>query len=449
VEDCLTRVDEVDSEVGAFITLCPDGARAEARLSEERWAKGAPRPLDGVPYGLKDIIATGGVRTTGGSRLYEDWIPSGSATVATRLADAGGVLMGKLQTFELAGAVPAGPLGTTRNPWGLERTSGGSSSGSAAALAARELPLAIGSDTGGSIRIPAAFCGISGLKPTYGLVSRHGVMARSWTLDHIGPMARSVEDLALCLAAIAGHDPLDQTSSRRALPGYRDDLERDVGGMRLGIPAEWAFSTCDPEVEARTRDALAVLREAGAEIVEVRLPNTEEHALDQLSRIISGAESASAHEDNLDRLDGLSELASQRLLANLTITAVDYLRAMRLRHLVQLDFESMFEEVDAVIAPTTAAVAPRLDDGLAQVGARSLPWLEIAAGTTSVGNLAGIPALAIPAGFSRAGLPIGIQVMARPFAETTCFRVGAAFQALTDHHLQVPPLTAAIKGAQR
>ncbi|HEY8951892.1 MAG TPA: amidase family protein, partial [Candidatus Dormibacteraeota bacterium] len=199
----------------------------------------------------------------------------------------------------------------------------------------------------------------------------------------------------------------------------------------------------------RTRDALAVLRDAGAEIVEVRLPNTEEHALDQLSRIISGAESASAHEDNLDRLDGLSELASQRLLANLTITAVDYLRAMRLRHLVQLDFESMFEEVDAVIAPTTAAVAPRLDDGLAQVGASSLPWLEIAAGTTSVGNLAGIPALAIPAGFSRAGLPIGIQVMARPFAETTCFRVGAAFQALTDHHLQVPPLTAAIKGAQR
>jgi Asp-tRNA(Asn)/Glu-tRNA(Gln) amidotransferase A subunit family amidase len=274
-------------------------------------------------------------------------------------------------------------------------------------------------------------------------------MARSWTLDHVGPMARSVEDLALCLTAIAGYDHLDPTSARRALPDYRRDLDRGVGGMRLGIPAEWAFSTCDPEIEARTRDALAVLREAGAEIVEVRLPNTEAHALDQVSRIISGAESASAHEENLDHLDQLSELAAQRLLANLTIPAVDYLRAMRLRHLVQLDFESVFGEVNAVIAPTTAAVAPRLDDGLAQVGAKSLPWLEIAAATTSVGNLAGIPALAIPAGFSEAGLPIGIQVMARPFAEATCFRVGAAFQALTDHHLQVPPLTTTIQRASR
>jgi aspartyl-tRNA(Asn)/glutamyl-tRNA(Gln) amidotransferase subunit A len=393
-----------------------------------------------VPIGLKDLIYTEGVRTTGGSSIYSDFVPTYSATVAVRLAEAGAVTLAKLQTIEFAMGSTS-HYGPARNPWDTQRTPGGSSNGSGAALAARELPLAVGTDTGGSIRHPAAFCGITGLKPTYGLVSRHGVMPLSWSLDHVGPMARSVEDVALMLSVMAGYDGNDPTSLRSPSAEYTESLTLGPEGLRLGIPRDWFFDLIDPEVEAAVHRAAQGLADAGAEVVEVRLPNA--HLAEIVGWIVSYAEWASLHEATLDRLADYGAPLTRQLLANAQfITARDYLRALRARTLIQRDLEGAFEDVDALILPGMLTTARLLSDMTFDIRGRRYQWEGVVARPMFLANVTGIPALSVPVGLSSEGLPLGMQIAARPFGESTCLRVGHAYQMMTDHHRAMPPLLA-------
>jgi aspartyl-tRNA(Asn)/glutamyl-tRNA(Gln) amidotransferase subunit A len=438
LEACLGRIVRLDDEVNAVITLLVERATDQAQESTRRWVSGEARPLEGIPFGLKDIIQTAGIRTTGGSPLYETRVPNESATVAEKLEAAGAVLVAKLQTFEFA----SGSNATTSNPWDLTRWAAGSSSGPAAAVAAHELPLSIGTDTGGSIAIPAAFCGIVGLKATFGRVSRAGVYPLSWTLDHVGPMTRSAIDGAHALGVIAGWDPRDPTSGQAPVPSYVDSLNASLEGTRIGVPTEWFFDVCAPEVEAATRAAIELLVDHGATVNEFELPSTRTVQLHAIELTIVYAEIASLHEPNLDQIGSYGE-EFQRLLARAQFTsAVDYLKALRARHLVQLDFQRVFEENDAIIVPGGVCVAPSHDHLVARIGDDERQLIDVVSRPTAVMDIAGLPALTIPAGFSDDGLPLGIQIAARPYDELSCLRIGHAFQQLTDFHTALPPIVA-------
>lgn len=439
VAACLERIEHVEPHVNAVLTLCAESGLRAAAAAERRYRSGDARPLEGLPFGLKDIIATAGVRTTGGSTIYGDYVPAESATCVARLEAAGALLLAKLQTIQFAfGDNPH--YGPTRNPWNLEHSPGASSAGSGAALAARELPLALGTDTGGSIRVPAAFCGITGLKPTYGRVPRTGVMAQSWTLDHIGPMTRSAEDAALMLAALGGFDPADPTSARAVAGRYVEALSDGVAGLRVGVPTNYFFDICSRDVETATRAAVQALAAAGATIVEVELPHAR--LSDAIGWTIMYAEFASLHEVTLDRLADYGEgsMSQQLLASSQFVSAQDYLRALRTRHLLQLDFEAAFAQADVVLTPGIVTVAPRLDAAGLDVDGASHPWVPTIARTTLIFNLVGIPVVSVPSGFDGAGLPTGIQIAARPYDEETCLRVAHAYQQLTDHHRVLPPL---------
>jgi aspartyl-tRNA(Asn)/glutamyl-tRNA(Gln) amidotransferase subunit A len=436
LEACLDRIDAVDSSIGAVLTLLVERSRAQAKESTRRWAAGQARPLEGVPYGLKDIIATAGIRTTGGSPLYASYVPQTSATLASRLEAAGAVLVAKLQTFEFA----AGSNATTSNPWDIQRWAAGSSSGPAAAVAGYELPLTIGTDTGGSIAIPAAFCGIVGLKPTFGRIPRTGIMPLSWTLDHAGPMTRTALDSALALQVMAGHDPADPTSATAPVDDYTGRIGAGLDGLRLGVPTDWFFDVCDPQVERATRAAISLLTEHGATAKEVAFPSTHLVDLHAMELTIVYAEAASLHEVTFERLREYGP-EFQHLLTRAQFTsAVDYLKALRARHLLQLDFQRAFEEVDAVIVPGGVCVAPRHDHLVAAIGDRERPLIDVVSRPTAVMDIVGVPALTFPAGFDASGLPIGIQVAAAPYAESMCLRIAHAFQQLTGYHRRQPDL---------
>ncbi len=352
-ESGLARIDGLDERVNAVLTLLADRALAAARESEARWMRGEPRALEGIPYGLKDIIATAGIRTTGGSALYSSWYPTENATLVERLEDAGAVLLAKMYTFEFAGGANA----TTCNPWDFDRTAAGSSSGSAAGVAACELPLTVGTDTGGSIAIPAAFTGISGVKPTYGRVPRTGVMPLSWTLDHPGPITRSAVDAALALQVMAGYDPQDPNSGNLPVPNYLDSIDQGVHGVRIGVPQDWFFDVCDPEIAAATHEAVRVLERAGAVISEFSLPSTHQVQLHAIELTITYAEMSSLHSPTFSQLDQYGPEFQKLLTRGQFVHAADYLHCLRARHLVQLDFERAFETLDAVIAPGCVCVA--------------------------------------------------------------------------------------------
>jgi aspartyl-tRNA(Asn)/glutamyl-tRNA(Gln) amidotransferase subunit A len=407
-----------------------------ANLSAQRWKNGTERPLEGVPFGVKDIIATREVRTTGGSALYADWVPNANATVVDRLQSAGAILVGKLRTFEFAGGADA----ITCNPWDLSRQAGGSSSGSGAAVGARELPLAIGTDTGGSIAIPAAFVGVTGLKPTYGRVPRTGVMPLSWTLDHVGCLTRSALDSALTLQVIAGHDPQDPNSSKKPVPDYMRTLGDGVEGLRIGIPSDWFFDICDPEVAAATLEATRELERAGAKLVRVDLPSTKTVHLRAIELTIMYAELSSLHSATFPRLEEYGADFQQLLVRSQFIHAADYLLCLRARNFVQRDFEKAFELADVVVVPGCVCHAPRHDHLIAQIGDRELPMQNVLTRTTAVFNIVGMPRMTVPSGFDRQGLPMAISIGSRPFDEVMCMRVAHAFQKLTNHHTLVPPL---------
>lgn len=434
------RARGVNELVNAVITDCTASALESAAESELRYERGTQRPLEGVPIGLKDTIATAGIRTTGADAIYGDWIPDEDATLVQRLKDAGAVIVAKNSAFSFAlGHEVNTHHGATRNPWDTDRTTGGSSSGSGAAVATRQVPVSIGSDTGGSIRLPATWCGVSGLKPTFGRVPTRGAMPLAWSMDTTGPLARTAEDIALVMDVIAGWDPLDSTSSRSTTGSYLSEIGKLPSGIRLGVSVDWYNEICHPEVQAAFDDAIQFMENNGIEIVPVSLPHAP--MSQTVGWVTLLAELGSLHEITIDRLADYDVGFAEYLINSQFIGSGDYLRAQRLRTLLQDDYTKAFDRVDAILVPGNASFAPRFDGMMCDIGEREVFWLEIAARTTYSANITGIPGLAIPAGLGSNGLPLGIQILGRPFGEQLLLQLGHLFQTGTNHHELQPPIT--------
>ena len=455
---CLERMAAVEPRIHAFVRITDDLALERAAEVDRRIGAGEKLgPLAGVPIALKDILCTRGIPTTCCSRILEDFVPPYDATVIQRLREAGLVFLGKtnLDEFAMGSSTENSAFGPTRNPWALHRVPGGSSGGSAAALAALEAPLAIGTDTGGSIRQPAAFCGVSGLKPTYGRVSRYGLIAFASSLDQVGPMARDARDCALLLQVLAGHDPLDSTSIDAEVPDYAGALKGGVKGLRVGIPREffeYRGSRVSSAIEEAVRAAAGVLEGLGAVCEEVSTPHLQ--YVIPVYYIIAPAEASS----NLARYDGVAyghrtpagasdivelyretreqgfgpEVKRRIMLGTYALSAgyydAYYLKASQVRTLIRGDFERAFEHHDLLLAPTTPSPPFRLGEK-----ADDPVQMYLSDVCTIAANLAGLPAMSIPAGFAD-GLPIGLQITGKPLAEATILRAAHAFQQATNFH---------------
>ena len=457
----LDRIDRLDGALHAFTTVTAEAALAEA----ERIAASASRreplpPLAGIPLALKDVICTKGVRTTCSSRILANFLPPYDATVVSRLRQAGMLMLGKtnMDEFAMGSSTENSAFHPTRNPWNLDCVPGGSSGGSAAAVAAELCAGALGSDTGGSVRQPAGFCGIVGLKPTYGRVSRFGLIAYASSLDQIGPMAKDVRDAAILLQAIAGHDPLDSTSADLPVPEYESALTGDIRGVRVGLPAEYFVGGMDREVEAAVREGLRRLEGLGAVPVEVSLPHTA-HAI-AVYYLVSTAEASS----NLGRYDGVKyghraaaaadlvdmyqatrgegfgpEVKRRIVLGTYALSAgyydAYYLKALKVRTLIRQDFTEAFRRCDVLLTPTSPTAAFRLgektDDPL-QMYLSDVFTISV--------NLAGIPAISVNCGFTPGGLPIGLQLMGKPFDEAMVLRVAHAYEQAAPHPVRRPDL---------
>jgi aspartyl-tRNA(Asn)/glutamyl-tRNA(Gln) amidotransferase subunit A len=434
---CLERIEALDGKLNAFVTVLPERALAEAAEAESRLSAGRARgPLDGIPFALKDLYETAGVRTTAGAKILADYIPQRDATCVRRLAEAGVVLLGKLNMHEWAygGTTVVSHFGPCHNPWDLERITGGSSGGSAAALAASLCLGSLGSDTGGSIRMPASLCGIVGLKPTYGRVSKQGVIPLSESLDHAGPMARTVEDAALILQAIAGHDPDDPTTSDRPVPDYAASLAGDVHGLRIGVPRQDALAGISEDVVQGIEDALRTLAGLGATIVDVAAPWLLEAVVIWPS--IAGPEAAHYHRRNLEqRPQDISEQVRNRLLAGRNVLAVDYLRGLDAQRRIKWEADALFADIDLLVTPATPFTATRIEDELASSGREGRIHRF-----TAPFDITGQPAISVPCGFDPQGLPIGLQIIGRPWEEETVLRLAHAYEQATDWHRRRPPL---------
>ncbi len=458
-EDYLARIGALDGKVGAYLTVVRDQALAAARESDLRWRAGTPRgPLDGAPVALKDVLCTAGVRTTCGSKMLERFVPPYDATTVERLRAAGVVILGKtnMDEFAMGSSTEHSAFHPTRNPWDLARVPGGSSGGSAAAVAAGLAAGAYGSDTGGSIRQPAAFCGVVGLKPTYGRVSRYGLIALASSLDQIGPFAQDVTDTALLLGAVAGYDRRDSTSIQAPVPDYAAELSKGVAGLTLGLPDEYFIDGMDPDVERAVRQAIEVLKGLGARIERVSLPTTK-HSL-AAYYVILPAEASS----NLARYDGVkfglrvpgrdlvdmesrtraagfgAEVKRRIMLGTYALSAgyydAYYGKAQSVRTLVRREFAAAFARVDLIVAPTTPNVAFKHGE---KEDPLSMYLNDV---FTIPGNLSGIPGVSVPCGFSATGLPIGLQLLGRPLDEARVLRAAYAYEQATSWRSRRPDL---------
>jgi aspartyl-tRNA(Asn)/glutamyl-tRNA(Gln) amidotransferase subunit A len=439
-EAYLARIARLDPTLRAFITVTADLARQQARRAERELTRRKWRgPLHGIPLTLKDLYCTAGVRTTAGSRILADFVPAASATATERLLASGAVLLGKTNLHEFAAGVTTDNphWGTCQNPWKLGYIPGGSSGGSAAAVAASLGLASLGSDTGGSIRIPAAFCGIVGHKPTYGLVPRHGILPESWSLDHGGPMTRTAADAAVVLQAIAGHDPRDPSSSRRRVPAFARALRADLKGVRVGVPQNYYFDLVEPEVERAVRRAIEALGALGARLVEVRVSGVEA-ALDTCF-VVAWAEAAHYHRPWLStRASDYGPDVRALLQGALLYLASDYLQGQRVRALIRQSLRGMFEQVDVLVSPTVPLAATPIGHLETAIGGRNVSVLDIGARLTCVANLTGEPACSVPCGFTRAGLPIGLMIHGRPFEDATVLRVAHAYEEANEWCAQRP-----------
>ncbi len=442
-QECLGRIARLDGKLRAFITLDEARALEAARRLEAEQRRGAWRgPLHGVPLAFKDLCFIRGLPTSCGTRTSEYFIAEQDCTAVARLAAAGAVTLGKLNMTELA----MGPFGDNahhghaQNPWRPGHCSGGSSSGSGVAVAVGLALGALGSDTGGSIRLPAAACGIVGLKPTYGRVSRAGAMPLSWSNDHVGPMARTVRDCALLLQVVAGHDPLDATSSAQPVPGYLAALSGVVRGLRVGVPENFFFQGVHREMEAAVRRAGEVIAGLGAQVSEIRLPDPQ--TMSDVCNIVSRSEGSTIHARLLrERPHEVQPVVRARLELGMQIPAYDYLQALRLRaRLTRAFIAEVFAEVDVLVAPVIPEPAPPLthatEGPVHELVMRQGRFSRL----TRPFNGLGLPALSVPCGFSSAGLPLAFQLVGRPFDEATVLRVGDAYQQATDWHTRRPPL---------
>ncbi|MCS7206710.1 MAG: amidase [Dehalococcoidia bacterium] len=439
---CLERSDALNSTLNAYIALYPEAALQEARRLESEAQRGAWRgPLHGVPIALKDIFHTAGLPTTVGSRILCTHTPQEDALVVRRLKEAGAILLGKLNLHEFAyGITTTNPhYGATRNPWDTSRIPGGSSGGSGAALAAGMCPLSLGTDTGGSIRIPAALCGIVGLKPTYGRVSRRGVFPLAWSLDHVGPMARTVEDLALLLSVIAGYDPVDPASASHPVPNYLDGLTRGVEGLVLGVLGGDTFGLMDTDVETAFATALHTLEGLGARIEEVTWEGAE--ALPGAHLTILMAEASAIHQRWVrERPLDYGEDVRLRLVAGMALPGTLYLKAHQVRRTAIQTVLSLLQKVDALLLPTCPVPAPPIGAERVTIAGRSVDVRTALTRFVSPFNLTGLPALSVPCALSHEGLPIGLQIVGRPFEEATILRVGYALEQILPDRTRRPPL---------
>ena len=438
----LDQIEALNPTINAYITVTAGEAIDQARRAEkEIGARRYLGPLHGLPYAPKDMFATKGIRTTNGSKVTADWIPQYESTVTARLNRAGAILIGKLNLLEFAmGSGQRGLVGPARNPWNLEYSPSGSSSGSGASLAAGMAPLTIGSDSGGSIRGPAKSCGIVGLKPTYGRISRFGVTTLSWTLDHVGPLARTVADVAQMLQVIAGYDPQDSSADSAAVPDYARALNGNVRGLRIGVPESYFFNNVHPETDAALRRALALLKEMGAGLVDVTVRNAE--LCSPASAVILGSESAAFHEKRLKgSADLFDPLVRERLEAGAFYSATDYIKALRVRTLLKAEMRRIFQTCDVLMLPAGNA-APKLAEEIVETDVPPNPPPPARPDSFNLANVTGIPAIVLPCGFTAGPpvLPLGIQFCAKPFDEATLFRVGHAYQSATDWHRRTPPL---------
>lgn len=455
----LGRIEQIEDSVKAFVSVNEELAIEQADLADKRIAAGNAAPLTGIPMQLKDNMATRGIATTCSSRMLEDYIPPYDATVTQKLYEQSAVLIGKgnLDEFAMGSSTENSAFFPTRNPWDLDRVPGGSSGGPAAAVAASECFYSLGSDTGGSIRQPASLCGVVGLKPTYGLVSRYGLVAFASSLDQIGPITKDVTDCALVLNAIAGYDPRDSTSLNAEIPDYTGSLGRDLSGLRIGVPTEYFVEGMEPGVEDATRKSIELLDRLGAETVEISLPHTS-YAL-AVYYILAPSECSA----NLARYDGVKYGLSDRdaetmwdaleqtrgkgfgpevkrriMLGTYALSAgyydAFYLKAQRVRTIIRREFEQAFESVDAIVSATSPTVAFEL-------GAKTSDPVQMYLSDvlTLPANIAGIPGMSIPAGMSD-GLPVGLQILGKALGEQTIFKIAHALEQATDWHTLRPSL---------
>ncbi|MFJ9939608.1 amidase [Streptomyces erythrochromogenes] len=426
VDSVLERIEAVQPRLGAYASVTADRARDAARRAEDEIAgAGARGSLHGIPAGLKDLIDVAGTATSASSRVREGHRAAADSTVAARLSAAGAVFVGKTHTHEFAYGLTTPQ---TANAWDRGRVAGGSSGGSAVAVAARAATFALGTDTGGSIRVPAALNGVVGLKPTYGLVPRHGVTALSWSLDHVGPITRTVEDAALVLGALAGHDPRDPASVAAPPFDHRPGPGTDLTGLRVGVPVNYYFDHVDPHVEAAVRRAIARLEELGARLVDVEIPMTRHIRATHWGLMVP--EASAYHERTLRAVPDLYSADVRVLLeAGELMTAGDYLRAQRARTLVRQAWLDMAAAVDVIAAPTVPMTAVDAGQTTTTWGDGTVESVSDAYVRLSApANVTGVPALTVPVGLDPRGLPIGMQLMGRPFDEATVLRAGHAYE---------------------
>lgn len=441
VEDALQRIDALDGEIRAFVTVMREQAYEDAEKAEREMRTGLFRsPLHGIPIAIKDIIAVKGARMTAGSKVLANYVATEDAAVVEQLRRAGAILIGKTNTHEFAYGTYTPP---TRNPWDTARVPGGSSGGSAAAVIADMCLGAIGTDTGGSIRIPASLCGVTGLKPTYGRVSTYGVIPLSWSLDHVGPLARSAEDCALIFDSIARYDPRDPYSvsgppaqaSASLIGGAEGQSPLSLQGIRLGVAKDEFVDPLNPEVRSAWWAALRVLQEEGAELIEINLPQPTM----EMYRTIQRPEAALTHIERgwfPQQVHEYTELTRQSLQRGLQITAVEYLRMQQQRRVYSSMIRANMQHVHAVVLPTTPIPAFPVEQIDQQIDIDGVP--EVTGGAllrlTRAFNLTGLPALSLPCGFTAEGLPIGLQIAGKPFEESMILRIAHAYQQLTDWH---------------
>jgi aspartyl-tRNA(Asn)/glutamyl-tRNA(Gln) amidotransferase subunit A len=456
----LARIEQTEPALHSFITVTPERALDDARAADARLATGDAPALCGIPLAIKDVIQTAGVRTTAGSKILSTFTAPYDATVTRRLREAGAVCVGKTNCdeFAMGSSTENSGYGPAHNPWDTARVPGGSSGGSATAVAAQQCLGALGTDTGGSIRQPAAHCGVVGLKPTYGRVSRYGVIAYASSLDQVGPMTRTVCDAALLLEGIAGHDRLDSTSVPQPVPRYAEQLDGGVRGMRLALPKEYFVEGMQPDVVEAVRAAVRQLESLGASVEEVSLPHTE-YAI-AAYYLIATAEASSnlARYDGtryglrIDRAQGLLDMYQQSraqgfgtevkrriMLGTYALSAgyydAFYLKAQQVRTLIRRDFERVFERCQAIVTPTAPTTAFRLGEKVTDPLAMYLSDIF-----TIAVNLAGLPGLSLPCGFDRGGMPIGLQIVGRPFDEPTVLQTAYAYEQSTEWHRRRPSL---------
>jgi aspartyl-tRNA(Asn)/glutamyl-tRNA(Gln) amidotransferase subunit A len=441
-ESLLDRINKTNGAINAYVSIPADEALAAARAMDEALSAGYYfGPLHGIPVSVKDLYETKGLRTAGGGRILANYVPDEDATSVARLRRSGAVIVGKTNTHEYAyGYTTENPhYGATRNPWDATRIAGGSSGGSGAAVAARSAIVALGTDTGGSIRVPSSFCGISGLKPTYGRVSRKGVLPLSWSLDHAGPMVRSASDAALVMNVIAGYDPADPASADVPVHNFASRLNRDIRGLRMGIPKNHFFDRIDPEVLKAVQAAIKILEDLGAISIEVNFPYMEQAVSAWLAILL--AEASSIHEQDIrQRPEDYGEDVRLYLEEGELVAAGRYLKGQRIRRLLVEGFRDAMAGVDVIITPATAVPATKLGESVVTIDGKEEELFRVLARISSPFDMTGLPALALPCGLTKRGLPVGLQIVGHPFAEDVVLQIGHAYEQATDWSKRRPTM---------